>query len=662
MKTQYKNIVSILFIFCFVSMLQAEEYEKARLATNTESAIKLLFGNRKIMDTQEIRIKAPALAENGGSVPIGIKTNIRASRVALFCDANPRALVIVWKVHRTSILDYKTKIKMRKTANVTVVVEGIDGNLYRKVQKVEVSIGGCGGGGGGGGGGSYIPPSNVRTQAYIPKPRVYRAPQRVQNVQKTQNYPRVNTNNSVYSDGRYRYTNENSFKDVSHSPLSTFSTDVDTASYSVLRSSLNTNRLPSRELVRTEEMINYFNYDYKEPRGREPFYINTQVGDSIWNRDSKVVQIGLQSRNVETSNLPANNLVFLLDVSGSMNAENKLPLLVNSLKLLVKNLRAIDRISIVVYAGSSGIVLDRARGDEKEKIIRVLDSLRASGGTAGGQGIQLAYDLAQQEFRRYANNRIILASDGDFNIGISNERDLLELIERKRETGIYLSVLGFGSGNYRDSKMELLADKGNGNYYYIDTILEAKKVLVTQMNSTLHTIAKDVKIQVEFNPAMVHSYRLIGYENRLLANRDFNDDTKDAGEVGMGHKLTVLYEIIPTSYSSQRGVDNLKYQRGEYINSNELMNVKIRYKYPKENTSQLISKVINQNDNEISRKDFIFAQSVAGFAMKLKASPYTKNLNYRDLIEHAKNSKGYDRDGNRAEFIKMVEKADLFSR
>jgi len=406
-------------------------------------------------------------------------------------------------------------------------------------------------------------------------------------------------------------------------------------------------------------MINYFNYDYKEPVNDEPFYINTQVGDSIWNKNSKIIQIGLQTKKIDISTLPASNLVFLLDVSGSMSDENKLPLLVKSLKLLVKQLRAKDRVSIVVYAGSSGLVLDRARGDEKPKIIAALDSLNSGGSTAGGQGIQLAYDIAQKTFMKNGNNRIILASDGDFNVGISSQSALVELIESKRKLGIYLSVLGFGSGNYKDNKMEQIADKGNGNYYYIDTLLEAKKVLVTQMNATLHTVAKDVKIQVEFNPKMVHSYRLVGYENRLLANEDFNDDTKDAGEIGMGHKVTVLYEIIPTSNALEQKIDKLKYQTSKHTNSYELMTVKVRYKEPKENSSKLLAKIVNKSDNGISRTDFEFAQSVAGFAMLLRDSKYIQTLNFTDLIEHAKDSKGRDRDGNRAEFIKMIEKADL---
>ncbi|RUM76528.1 MAG: hypothetical protein DSZ11_00465 [Sulfurovum sp.] len=458
----------------------------------------------------------------------------------------------------------------------------------------------------------------------------------------------------------YNAINENKFKEVATSALSTFSTDVDTASYSNIRRFLIQNRqLPPKDAVRIEELMNYFSYSYKEPQGSEPFYINTTVKETIWNKKSKIIQIGLQTKKPNISKLPASNLVFLLDVSGSMGQPHKLPLLKKSLKLLSKQLREKDRVSIVVYAGNSGLVLDRARGDETSKIIGALDKLRAGGSTAGGEGIKLAYSVAQKAFITGGNNRVILATDGDFNVGAKSQEELVKLIEKKRESGIFLTVLGFGMGNYKDGKMEQLADKGNGNYAYIDNLLEAKKVLVTQMSGTLYTVAKDVKVQVEFNPRKVHSYRLIGYENRAMANEDFNNDKKDAAEVGMGHSITVLYEIILATKNQSSKVDKLKYQTQTSSNLDELATVKIRYKKPDGKTSTLMSKIIKEGESDISTVDANFVQSVAGFGMILRDSKYKKDLNYAQLIALAKDSKGEDREGYRAEFIKMMEQAEL---
>ncbi|HIC78546.1 MAG TPA: DUF3520 domain-containing protein, partial [Sulfurovum sp.] len=349
----------------------------------------------------------------------------------------------------------------------------------------------------------------------------------------------------------------------------------------------------------------------------------------------------------------------LLDVSGSMGDPNKLPLLQKSLKLLVKQLRAKDTVSIVVYAGSSGLILDRARGDEGAKIIEALDKLSAGGSTAGGAGIQLAYSVAQKAFIKGGNNRVILATDGDFNVGVRSQDDLIEMIEKKRESGIFLTVLGFGMGNYQDGKMEQLADKGNGNHAYIDNLLEAKKVLVTQMSGTLYTVAKDVKVQVEFNPEKVHSYRLIGYENRALANEDFNNDKKDAGEIGMGHSVTALYEILLTSDNQTSKVDKLKYQNSSSNDLDELATVKIRYKEADGDSSKLMSKVITDSNSNIDKKETDFVQTVAGFGMLLRESKYKNELKFSELIELAKDSKGIDREGYRAEFVKMMEQAEL---
>ncbi len=466
----------------------------------------------------------------------------------------------------------------------------------------------------------------------------------------------------------YKNIKENIFKDVTTSPLSTFSIDVDTASYSNVRRFINNNQLPPKGAVRIEEFINYFDYNYREPTDEKPFAINLRVGKTIWNDKTKIIQIGLQTKKPDISKIPPINLVFLIDVSGSMEDENKLPLLKKSLKLLIEQLRAEDKISIVVYAGSAGVVLDRARGDEKEKIIKALDRLKAGGSTAGGEGIKLAYKIAREGFIKNGTNRVILATDGDFNVGQTSESDLVDLITKEKESGIYLTILGFGMGNYKDDKMESLADKGNGNYAYIDTLLEAKKVLVTQMGGTLFTIAKDVKIQVEFNPLKVFSYKLIGYENREMANEDFNNDKKDAGEIGMGHRVTALYEIYLTNNSNnhKKEVNRLKYQTSQPTKealSDELATIKIRYKKPDENSSILLSRVIKKDLNEIKDSDFYFSQAVASFAKKLRNSEEKGEDNsFENILKVAKEYKGEDKNGYRAEFIQMVEKAQLLNK
>ena len=629
-----------------VGILEAKAEESPWSAVSVESAMRLLFGTVKTVKDTRVIVVAPEVATNGGAVPVHIATSIPAKRIALFQDVNPTALISIWKVHENSIAEYDVKIKLKsdgRPITITAVVEGKDGRLYSSVQKVTVALGSCDGGD------SYSSYSSppVRIQSYM--------------LQTPSVLARRNQTNTE----EYKFINENTFKEASSSPLSTFSIDVDTASYANLRRYLTGHTFPPKDAVRIEEMVNYFDYDYKEPRDSKPFYINTQVSGSIWNKKSKIIQIGLQTKKPDLSELPASNLVFLLDVSGSMGADNKLPLLIKSLKLLVQELREEDRVSIVVYAGNTGVILNRVRGDEKEKINWALENLRAGGSTAGGAGINLAYTLAEQAYIHDGNNRVILATDGDFNVGVRSENDLIELIQKKRKSGVYLSVLGFGDGKYKNNKMEALADKGNGNYYYIDSLLEAKKVLVTQMSGTLYTVAKDVKIQVEFNPATVYSYRLIGYENRLMAKEDFNNDKKDAGEVGRGHRVTALYEVFLSAADANSGVDALKYQkhnRTRYENYDELATVKVRYKDPKENSSQLMSKVITLKSSEISKDDFYFTQSVAGFGMLLRASEYVKNLTYTQLIESAKDSKGRDRDGNRAEFIRMIEQAEMLSR
>ncbi|NEQ13580.1 MAG: VWA domain-containing protein [Moorea sp. SIO3E2] len=463
----------------------------------------------------------------------------------------------------------------------------------------------------------------------------------------------------------YSAIDENAFKRVKHNPLSTFAIDVDTASYSNLRRFLNNGQLPPTNAIRIEELINYFNYDYPEPESDRPFSITTEISQAPWNPTHKLVHIGIQGEKMAIEDLPPSNLVFLLDVSGSMNSPNKLPLLKDAFRMLVNELREEDQVSIVVYAGAAGVVLPPTPGNEKDKILTAIENLNAGGSTAGGAGIKLAYKLAQDNFIKSGNNRVILATDGDFNVGVSSDTELVTLIEQKRKKGVFLTVLGFGTGNLQDSKMEKIANKGNGNYAYIDNELEAKKVLVNEIGATLLTIAKDVKIQVEFNPAKVQAYRLIGYENRRLKDEDFNDDTKDAGELGAGHTVTALYEIIPVGAKTNvklPDIDPLKYQSNaaSTTNSKELMQVKLRYKEPDGNTSQLLTyplvdKAVKLED---ASDNFKFSAAVASFGMVLRDSPYKGKASFDQALQLAKESEGVDLEGYRAEFIDLVESAE----
>jgi Ca-activated chloride channel family protein len=459
----------------------------------------------------------------------------------------------------------------------------------------------------------------------------------------------------------YSTIQENEFRKALDKPLSTFSIDVDAASYSNMRRFINNGQLPPKDAVRIEEMINYFGYNYEQPTGDDPFSINTEVTTSPWNEKHLLVQVGLQGKKLAMENLPPSNIVFLLDVSGSMSSPNKLPLLKASLKMLANELRPQDKVSIVVYAGAAGLVLEPTEGNNKQKIMEALDRLEAGGSTAGGAGIRLAYETAKKNFVKSGNNRVILATDGDFNVGESSNAGMERLIEEKRNEGVFLTVLGFGMGNYKDSKMEILADKGNGNYAYIDTMKEAKKVLVNEFGGTLFTIAKDVKIQVEFNPAHVQAYRLIGYENRLLKDEDFNDDKKDAGELGSGHTVTALYEIIPTGVESEfvKDIDPLKYQENKNTgnaNSNELLTVKFRYKTPDGDTSKLISKTVKKGVKNAS-ENLNWASAVAGYGMLLRNSEFKGDLTFDKVLVIAKGAKGADEFGYRAEFIQLVELA-----
>ena len=462
---------------------------------------------------------------------------------------------------------------------------------------------------------------------------------------------------------------ENEFLDAKSNPLSTFSIDVDNAAYSNVRRMLNYNQMPDKGAVRIEEMINYFDYDYPDPTGKHPFSFNTEISDCPWNKDNKIIHIGLQGKKLNYNDLKPSNLVFLLDVSGSMEDVNKLPLLRKSFKLLLDELSQEDKVSIVVYAGAAGLILPPTPASEKKKIIKALDDLQAGGSTAGGQGILLAYKTAKEALIENGNNRVILATDGDFNVGTSSTSSLVDLIEEKRKDNIYLTILGFGMGNYKDGRMEQISNAGNGNYFYIDNIKEAEKVFVKEMRANMFTIAKDVKIQIEFNPAHVKAYRLIGYENRIMAKEDFDDDTKDAGELGAGHTVTALYEIVPANSDwNVRTADNLKYQTTKLNdnakNSKEIMTIKFRYKPPKSDKSIKIEHAITNTLTKLNAttNNFRFSAAVAGFGMLLRDSKFKGNVTYKMVKDLANNAKGKDENGYRTEFISLVKTAELLSK
>ena len=479
----------------------------------------------------------------------------------------------------------------------------------------------------------------------------------------------VLTDRDDFNTEAYDAITENPFMSALKEPLSTFSVDVDVASYSNIRRFLSDGSLPPPSAVRIEELINYFTYDYPGPTGEHPFSITAEVADCPWNPAHRLVHVGLQGKRIHTEDLPPSNLVFLLDVSGSMDDPDKLPLLKRAFQLLVKQLSEKDRVAIVVYAGAAGLVLPSTPGYRKDEILTAIENLSAGGSTAGGAGIRLAYRIAKEHFIEGGNNRVILATDGDFNVGVSSDGELVKLIEEKREGGVFLTVLGFGTGNLKDAKMEKLADKGNGNYAYIDGVLEARKVLVSEMGATLLTIAKDVKIQVEFNPAKVKGYRLVGYENRLLAHQDFDDDTKDAGEMGAGHSVTALYEIIPAGSDEEiPGASDLKYQETKVTDEakagDELLTVKFRYKAPDGDTSRLIVKPLEapEDPSVTPSEDFRFSAAVAAYGMLLRGSKHKGQASWDLVLELANGAKGEDAAGYRAEFIRLAETAKLLGK
>jgi Ca-activated chloride channel family protein len=467
----------------------------------------------------------------------------------------------------------------------------------------------------------------------------------------------------VFEREQYAKIEDNAFKSALDNPLSTFSIDVDRASYSnIRRFLLREHRLPPVDAVQVEEMVNYFPYDYALPRDGEPLGITTELGRAPWREQHRLLRIGMASPAIEVEDLPPSNLVFLLDVSGSMHSPDKLPLVKRSLRLLVDQMREQDRVALLVYAGAAGLVLEPTSGENKEAILEAINRLEAGGSTAGGAGLRLAYDVAKRHFVEGGNNRVILATDGDFNVGESSDAAMTRLVEERREDGTFLTILGFGTGNLQNTKMQEMAQNGNGNYAYIDGLDEARKVLVGEMGGTLLTVAKDVKIQVEFNPERVRSYRLIGYENRMLAAEDFNDDQKDAGELGAGHTVTALYEIVPVGSDSDfdtPSIDPLRYQSPEGVTEgrggSELAFVKVRYKDPEGTESRLLSRPVEDREARRASVDFRFASAVAGFGMLLRDSEYRGDMTAEEIVRLAESGLGEDADGYRRGFLEMVE-------
>lgn len=551
---------------------------------------------------------------------------------------------------------YKLKLTGKKTATLEITAAG-----YRS-QEVKVKNS------------STI---NINLQP-VPVPEVIlKMPPAEPQIERFQNYTTITRDGKGYSDEvppaalaaphnteEYDAITETGFRNPLRNPLSTFSIDVDAASYSNLRRFINSGTEPPANAIRIEEMINYFDYDYPQPHNNLPLSVITEMAPAPWNHSHQLLHIGLQGKTISNELLPPSNLVFLIDVSGSMDEADKLPLLKSSFALLIEQLRPQDHVAIVVYAGAAGLVLKPTPGSDKRAIREALDKLEAGGSTAGGEGIQLAYATCKEHFLKEGNNRVILATDGDFNVGMSSNAEMERLIEEKRKDGIFLTVLGFGTGNYKDSKMETLADKGNGNYAYIDNITEARKVLVKEFGGTLFTIAKDVKLQLEFNPSKVQAYRLIGYENRALNAEDFRNDKKDAGELGSGHTVTALYEIIPVGVKSDIPEDDsLKYQRTRLTSassSTELATVKLRYKNPDETNSHEISFAVQQQVLNAfnASENFRWSAAVAEFGMLLRKSEYASKSNYRQVLDLAMSAVGKDTEGYRKEFIDLVRKVN----
>jgi Ca-activated chloride channel homolog len=586
------------------------------------------------------------ITDNSGNPLPGVSIVIKGTRVGVISDANGKFEITVPEGKCSLILSYigykKQEIKLAASNVLAIVMQEETTSLneivvvgYSSQNKSENT-------------------GSVSSISFNSPARSYNAPARDRKAAACYK-PAQEFNTEGYS-----AIHENGFKNPLQDPLSTFSIDVDAASYSNVRRFINEGQKPVADAVRIEEMINYFDYDYPQPHDGNPFSIIHELGVCPWNSDNLLLHIGLQGEKISYAEAPASNLVFLLDVSGSMDEPNKLPLLIKAMKMLVGRLRAQDKVAIVVYAGSSGLVLPSTPGNQKEKIVSALEQLQAGGSTAGSAGLKLAYQVAEENFIDKGNNRIILATDGDFNVGPSSNAEMERMIETFRDKGIFISVCGFGMGNYKDDKMEIIADKGNGNYFYIDNLMEAKKVFVNELSSTLYTIAKDVKIQIEFNPAFVKEYRLIGYENRLLNQEDFENDKKDAGELGAGHTVTALYEIVTTRKQGDY-VRKLKYQRTEVLpvppDTRELATIQFRYKKPDGTKSILMTEIIPQAVTPVSEtsNNFRFSAAVAGFGMILRNSEFKGSMDYDRVLGLARGAKGSDNDGYRAEFIRLVE-------
>lgn len=622
---------------------------------NIPPSITKLFSNQVIIPGK-IRLRAPAIAENGEVVSVEIErvqelpAGVFVREIQLFNQYRKEAVATFKLGEHLAAKQLKTRIKLAKSSWVYAIALLSDGSLISGETYIKVTIGGCGGGGY-----NSVSPS---TLYHLAPPPAYtqQSPTPLSNwqqpgawYQNTEKYARVQSNSVI---------------DTRLQPVSTFSIDVDTGSYANLRRFLQQGSLPLANAVRIEEMINYFSYDYPAPADKTvPFSISTEIGPNPWNTHTHLLQIGLQGYEAKKTTLPPANLVFLIDVSGSMSAPNKLNLLIPALQMLVNQLRAIDHIAIVVYAGASGVVLEPTSGADKAQIHAAFQRLRAGGSTNGGAGIYLAYAVARQHFNPEAINRVILATDGDFNVGVVDHNQLIDLIEKQRRSGITLTTLGFGMGNYNDHLMEQLADKGNGNYAYIDTLREAKKVLVDQMAGTLFTIAKDVKIQVEFNPAVVAEYRLIGYENRALNREDFNNDKVDAGDIGAGHSVTALYEVTLTN-SQARRLEPLRYAPvSDSVDpaKNEIAEIRLRYKLPEQEDSRLIKRVIPVHELRTAltatTNNFRFAAAVAAFGQVLRDGKYTEQFNYQQIERLAHSAMESDMRGYRSEFVQLISMA-----
>lgn len=635
--TQCNIVKHLLFLLLLTSMSAVHAMIPKHITSslNTSSIIE----NR-------IKVNSPDIAENGAVVSVSVgevlldKPDIYVTNIWIFDQSHTNHIAAFKLSPSTLATGISTRIKLGGTSDVFIVAKLSDGRFISGQKRIKVTIGGCGGGSGGSA--AYSPGNQYRQ----PGPAQFNTPMPL-----------------AYNNEKYGEFKNNGVVVCKQQPLSTFSVDVDTGSYAnVRRFIIAEGKLPTVDAVRVEEMINYFNYNYTPPKQRNvPFSVHTEVGPNPWNKNTRLLHIGLKGYEEDARNIPATNLVFLVDVSGSMHARNKLPLLVNSLKLLTKQLREQDRIAIAVYAGASGVVLPPTSGNKSDTIIRALENLRAGGSTNGGAGIKLAYWLAEQSFIKKGINRVIIATDGDFNVGVTSQTKLLEMVKEHSKKGISLTTLGFGGGNYNEKLIEQLADQGNGNYAYIDSYLEAKKVLKEQMTGTLYTIAKDVKIQVEFNPAKVAEYRLIGYENRMLRAEDFRNDKVDAGDIGAGHTVTAIYELTLTD-SHFRHVPKLRYATDNTVNtSDELAIVKLRYKLPESDSSTRVERIIStemlkNNINDMS-SGYRFSASVAAFGQWLRKQTMIGNIRPEDIKRLAQNAKEEDAKGYRQEFIRLVDAA-----